>query len=75
MESILAAIATLIVGAFAFWGALWKAKANRRQAELDAIHRESDAHAEKLARKLEEARRQAAGMAPIDPNKRADFTR
>lgn len=73
MESILAALATIAVGAFAFWGALWKAKANRRQAELDAIHRESDAHAKKIARNLEEARRQAAGMVPIDQKKRTDF--
>lgn len=73
MESILAAFATLIVGAFALWGAIWKNKANRRQAELDAIHRESDAHAERLGRNLEEARRQAAGMAPIDPRTRNDF--
>lgn len=73
MESILADLAAIAVIAFALWGATWKNKANRRQAELDAINRESDAHAAKLARKLEEARRQAAGMAPIDPKKRSDF--
>lgn len=73
MESILAGVGALIFGAIAFWGAIWKNKANRRQAELDAIHRESGQHAEKLARQLEEARRQAAGKAPIDPKKRSDF--
>lgn len=73
MESISAAVATLIVGAFALWGAIWKGKANRRQAELDAINRKSDLHAERLARNLEEARRQADSRAPIDPKKRGDF--
>lgn len=75
MESILAAIATLIVGAFAFWGAIWKAKANRRQAELDQIQRESDLHAERIAERLEEARRQADFRPSIDPKNRTDFER
>lgn len=73
MESILAGVGALIFGAIAFWGAIWKNKANRRQAELDAIHRESDAHAAKIARNLEEARRQAANEKPIDPNNRDAF--
>lgn len=73
MESILAALATIAVGAFAFWGTMWKAKANRRQSELDQIYRESDLRAEKLVQQLEAARRQAAGKAPIDPKKRSDF--
>lgn len=73
MESILAGVGALIFGAIALWGALWKNKANRRQAELDAIHRESAAHAERLARNLEEVRRQAANEKPIDPNNRDAF--
>lgn len=73
MESILAALATIAVGAFALWGAMWKAKAHRRQAELDQIYRASDSQAELAAKRLEKTRLKAANENPIDPENRDAF--
>lgn len=64
---------TVGVAALALWGVRWKVRAVRAKQQIDDYQKSSNQWEMGARERVEEARRQAAGKAKIDPNKRTDF--